>query len=83
MDKLKPVGSANIIDAKDVKKILNTILKNWYWFILFLCLGVGAAFFQLYRSTNYYGASAKILIKPQKNAFKDALDNAIPTGPND
>lgn len=83
MDKLKPVGSTNIIDAKDVKKILNTIFKNWYWFVLFLLLGVGAAFFQLYRSTNYYGASAKILIKPQKNAFKDALDNAIPTGPND
>jgi tyrosine-protein kinase Etk/Wzc len=83
MEKLKPISGNNIIDAKDVKNIINTILKNWYWFVLFMGLTIGLSIFQLYKSTYYYGAEAKILLKPQKNAFKDALDNAIPTGPND
>ena len=83
MEKLKPISGNNIIDAKDVKNIINTVLKNWYWFVLFMGITIGLSVFQLYKSTYYYGAEAKILLKPQKNAFKDALDNAIPTGPND
>src|SRR5687768_5627942 len=75
----KPVTNTAIIDQKDIKKTLLLVLKNWYWFFLFLILGVGGAVFFLYKSTNYYGASAEILIKPQKNAVQDALSKSLTT----
>lgn len=78
----KPVSSGAIIDQKDIKKTITLILKNWYWFILFLGLGIGGSIFYLYKATKYYGATAEILIKPQKNAFKDALSASLSTGPS-
>nr|HMT30050.1 Wzz/FepE/Etk N-terminal domain-containing protein [Bacteroidia bacterium] len=78
-----PASSTAIIDQKDVKKTIVLVLKNWYWFILFLGLGIGGAVFYLYKATNYYGSNAKILIKPQKNAIKDALTASLAsTGPS-
>ena len=82
MSSQKVLRSESIIDAKDVKNALNLVAKNWYWFLLFIGLCVGAAIFMLYKSTYIYGAEAKVLIMPAKNAFKDALDNAIPMGPD-
>jgi tyrosine-protein kinase Etk/Wzc len=73
----KPGINTAIIDQKDIKKTIFTVLKNWYWFILFIGLGFGASVAYLYKATNYYGASAKILIKPHKNAFKDALSESL------
>jgi len=80
---MKPAGNNNnaILDQNDIKKTLLKVLKNWYWFLIFLSLTVGGAVFYLYKSTKYYGASATILIKPQKNAFKDALSDQLPMGP--
>ncbi|MBL7916311.1 MAG: polysaccharide biosynthesis tyrosine autokinase [Bacteroidia bacterium] len=78
----KPVTSSAIIDQKDIKKTISLVLKNWYWFILFLGLGIGGSIFYLYKATKYYGATAEILIKPQKNAFKDALSASLSTGPS-
>ncbi len=78
----KPAGSTAIIDQKDIKKSIVLIFKNWYWFVLFLSLGIGGAVLYLYKATNYYGASAKILVKPQKNAFKDALSESLSSGPS-
>ncbi len=79
----KPASSTSIIDQKDIKKSISLIFKNWYWFILFLALGIGGSVSYLYKATNYYGASAKILIKPQKNAIKDALSASLSaTGPS-
>lgn len=78
----KPTGSTAIIDQKDIKKSIVLVLKNWYWFVLFLGLGIGGAVLYLYKATNYYGASAKILVKPQKNAFKDALSESLSSGPS-
>ncbi len=82
MSSQKVLKNESIIDAKDVKTIVNLVAKNWHWFILFIGLGIGASIFLLYKSTYIYGAQAKVLIKPSKNAFKDALDNAIPMGPD-
>jgi len=73
----KPAASNAIIDQKDVKKTIVLVLKNWYWFVLFLGLSIGGSVFYLYKATNFYGASAKILIKPQKNAIKDALTASL------
>ncbi len=78
----KPTGSNAIIDQKDIKKSIVLVLKNWYWFILFLGLGVGGSVLYLYKATKYYGATAKILVKPQKNAFKDALSASLASGPS-
>jgi tyrosine-protein kinase Etk/Wzc len=79
---MKPAGNDNaILDQNDIKKNLIKIIKNWYWFLIFLSLSVAGSVFYLYKSTKYYGASATILIKPQKNAFKDALSDQLPMGP--
>jgi capsular exopolysaccharide synthesis family protein len=79
---MKPAGSNNaILDQNDIKKTLLKVLKNWYWFVIFLSLSIAGSVFYLYKSTKYYGASATILIKPQKNAFKDALSDQLPMGP--
>src|SRR4051794_33416441 len=79
---MKPAGNDNaILDQNDIKKSLIKIIKNWYWFLIFLSLSIAGSVFYLYKSTKYYGASATILIKPQKNAFKDALSDQLPMGP--
>lgn len=67
----------NIVDSKEIKNTLQKVTKNWYWFILFLFLCLGASFAYLYKATNYYGATAKILLKPEKNALQDALSNQL------
>ena len=78
----KPAANNAIVDQKDIKKTIILFLKNWYWFILFLGLGIGGAVFYLYKATSYYGASAKILVIPQKNAFKDALSESLSSSPS-
>lgn len=67
----------NIVDSKEIKNTLHKVTKNWYWFVLFLFLCLGASFAYLYKATNYYGATAKILLKPEKNALQDALSNQL------
>ena len=78
----KPAGSSNIVDQKDIKKSIVLVLKNWYWFVLFLGLGIGGSVLYLYKATKYYGATAKVLVKPQNNAFKDALSASLASGPS-
>ncbi|MEO5571352.1 MAG: polysaccharide biosynthesis tyrosine autokinase [Bacteroidia bacterium] len=79
---MKPVGNENtILDQKDVKKTLIKIFKNWYWIVLFLSISIGASVLYLKRATKIYGANARILVKPQKNAFKDALSESMPESP--
>jgi capsular exopolysaccharide synthesis family protein len=82
MNKDTAIKSNNIVDPKDIKNAISAIGKNWYWFVIFIALGVSASLFQYYRTSPIFGASAKILIKPQKNAFQDALTSALPLGPN-
>jgi len=76
----KPVSSGAIIDQKDIKKTILLFVKNWYWFVLFLGLGVGGSVLYLYKATKFYGASAEILLKPQKNAVQDALTKSLMNG---
>lgn len=79
---MKPASSNNaILDQNDIKKTLIKVLKNWYWFVIFLSLSVSGSIFYLYKSTVFYGASSTILVKPQKNAFKDAFSDQSPLGP--
>jgi len=77
----KLIGNNSLIDQKDIKKTIITIGKNWYWFVLFLALGVGGAIGYLYKATKYYGSTTQILIKPPKDPFKDALSESLPTMP--
>ncbi len=81
MDNKKIIGNNNLIDQKDIKTTLVTLGKNWYWFVLFLSLGLGISIAYLYEATKYYGASTKILVKQPKDAFKDALSEALPSPP--
>lgn len=71
----------NIVDQNDIKNTILKILKNWYWIGLFLTLSLSGAVFYLKKATSYYGAETKILVKPQKNALKDALSDALPGAP--
>ena len=75
------MGSNNLIDSKDIKKGLSTISKNWYWFAIFIGLGVIIGGAYLYNATKFYGATAELLIKPQKDPFKDALSESLPSAP--
>lgn len=75
------MGSNNLIDSKDIKKGLSTISKNWYWFALFIGLGIIIGGAYLYNATKFYGATAELLIKPQKDPFKDALSESLPSAP--
>jgi tyrosine-protein kinase Etk/Wzc len=77
----KKMGSNNLIDSKDIKKGLSTISKNWHWFLIFIGLGVIIGSAYLYNATKFYGATAELLIKPQKDPFKDALSESLPSAP--
>ena len=75
----KMVGNNNLIDTRDIKKTVQTIGKNWYWFVLFLLLGVGGSIAYLYKATKFYGATTQVLITPPKDPFKDALSESLPS----
>jgi len=77
----KKMGANNLIDSKDIKKGLSTITKNWYWFAIFIGLGVIIGGAYLYNATKFYGATTELLIKPQKDPFKDALSESLPSAP--
>src|SRR5882757_11034567 len=77
----KVVGNNNLIDHKEIKRGISTIIKNWYWFLLFLTIGIAGSLFYISKSTNYYGASTEILVKPPKDPFKDALSASMPEVP--
>jgi len=77
----KLTGSNNLIDQKDLKRSLDTIGKNWMWFVLFLALGISGSIAYLYKATKYYGATTAILVKPPKDPFKDALSESLPSSP--
>ena len=49
----KLTGSNNFIDQKDLKRSLDTIGKNWMWFVLFLALGISGSIAYLYKATKY------------------------------
>jgi len=75
------MGANNLIDSKDIKKGLSTITKNWYWFAIFIGLGIIIGGAYLYNATKFYGATTELLIKPQKDPFKDALSESLPSAP--
>jgi len=77
----KKLGSNNLIDSKDIKKGLSTLSKNWFWFAIFIALGLAIGVAYLYNATKFYGATVELLIKPQKDPFKDALSESLPSAP--
>lgn len=76
----KPDTGSAIIDPKDIRKAFSLVLKNWYWFVLFLGLGIAGGIFVLYKSTNIYGAETKILFKGQKKSFMDEMTESLSSG---
>ncbi|MFN5347879.1 MAG: GumC family protein [Bacteroidota bacterium] len=77
----KKMGANNLIDSKDIKKGLSTVSKNWYLFAIFIGLGIIIGSVYLYNATKFYGATTELLIKPQKDPFKDALSESLPSAP--
>jgi len=75
------MGANNLIDSKDIKKGLSTVSKNWYLFAIFIGLGIIIGSVYLYNATKFYGATTELLIKPQKDPFKDALSESLPSAP--
>lgn len=79
---MKPIAKeGNILDQKDIKNTFIKVAKNWFWILLFMILCIGGSIVFLKKATSYYGASTKILVKPQKNALKDALSESLPDLP--
>lgn len=81
---MKAANTANaIVDQQDIKNLFLKILKNWYWILIFMILcGVGS-YLYLRKATYIYGASTKILVKPQKNALADAMNKSFGMQNND
>lgn len=50
----------------DLRKFIDKILKNWYWFLLFLIIGVFTSWLYLRYVTPKYRITAKILVKDDK-----------------
>ncbi len=79
---MKPITNKNnILDQKDVKNTIVQIARNWFWILFFLIICIAGSVFYIKRATSIYGASTKILVKPQKNALKDALSESLPDVP--
>ncbi len=76
MDK-KLTGNSNLIDQKDIKNAIQMVGKNWYWFIIFLAIGIGGSVAYLYKATKFYGASTSILVKAHKDPLKDAVSESL------
>lgn len=76
MDK-KLTGNSNLIDQKDIKNAIQMVGKNWYWFVIFLALGIGGSVAYLYKATKYYGASTSVLVKAHKDPLKDAVSESL------
>lgn len=47
-----------------IKRILGTVLRNWYWFVLSLAVAMGVAAYLIYSTVPVYQRTASILIKP-------------------
>ncbi|MEO8150769.1 MAG: polysaccharide biosynthesis tyrosine autokinase [Bacteroidia bacterium] len=73
-------ANSNLIEQKDIKKTINIFVKNWYWFVIFVGMGLAASILYLKKATNYYGATSSILIKPQKSAFNALETNELSVG---
>jgi len=56
-----------LIDARDIKRSINLVVKNWYWFVLFIAMGVSAGLVFLYNATKFYGANSTILLKSKES----------------
>lgn len=67
----------NILDQQDIKSLFSKVFKNWYWIFLFFIVCGAGAYLYLRKATNIYGASTKILIKPQENALQDAMTASL------
>ncbi|HNQ13801.1 MAG TPA: polysaccharide biosynthesis tyrosine autokinase [Bacteroidia bacterium] len=66
-----------ILDQNEIKKFLLKIVKNWFWFVLFIAIGAGLSVAYLYKAIPKYGVSASILVKEQKNALEDAFKSSL------
>ncbi|NNF01729.1 MAG: hypothetical protein HKN22_03520, partial [Bacteroidia bacterium] len=73
MDRTRAESSPPLIDQKEIKNAISKIAKNWYWFAIFLTLSVGISIAYLFQATEFYGASARILLMSEKGTIEDAF----------
>jgi capsular exopolysaccharide synthesis family protein len=75
---MKTTNTANaIVNQQDIKNLFLKVIKNWYWILFFLIISGVGSYLYLRKATYIYGASTKILVKPQKNALQDALNKSF------
>ncbi len=71
------IKETNLSNRINIKELLSTYTKRWFWFLLSTLLTVGIAFVYLRYATPQYGATAKIQILEEKDgstemaAFKE------------
>lgn len=81
---MKAANTANaIVDQQDIKNLFLKILKNWYWILIFMIISGVGSYLYLRKATYIFGASTKILVKPQKNALQDAMNKSFGMQNND
>ena len=61
----------------DLKKILFTFLRNWYWFLAAVVVCLLGAFLYLRYTTPIYKISGKILIKDDKGGSSGSSDDML------
>lgn len=62
---MAPVKSTNIIDIKDIKKVLYILLDNWLLLLLFAVASAGAAYIYSYKLPTIHAASMQLLLKSE------------------
>lgn len=62
-------------DNKAIIEFLNKLLRNWYWLVLGVLVGLAVAFIYLRYSTPIYQINAKILVNDEKKGT--GTDNAL------
>lgn len=73
-EELFPLNSEQT-QPKDIKRVLLTYTRYWYWFIIATAISIGVAFFYLrYYAVRQYSVYSTLLIKDDKSST-DALSN--------
>lgn len=73
MNRTRTDSSPPLIDQKEIKGTISKIAKNWYWFLIFVVVSIVICTLYLFQATEYYGASARILLMADKGSLEDAF----------
>lgn len=65
-------STEKLAEKQDINEIIKPYISKWYWFVIFIFLGVVVAYFVLKFQTTVYRVESKVLIKDaEDNKMKD------------